>query len=239
MGVELVPVLVEGWQQGFVLPAGTTGDVRLTYEPHGVFQAALIGGLGLVGVLLVLAGLLLVGLRRRDERVVVAASAAPPGSRVSRSAPGSAVGADIAPAALVLAVVSVPLAMGVALGAATTWLPRGRKRSSTWAVLVAAVLAAAWTFSTSSAISPPVVADVLVALAVGLACGHVLSSASVAGVPNRAWDSLRAMTSTPSGAPDGADDTDRTDATVLPRSRANSSSSRSSSSGRRCGWASS
>jgi uncharacterized membrane protein len=107
--------------------------------------------------------------------VVVAASAAPPGSRVSRSAPRPRrVVLTALLAALVLAVVSVPLAMGVALGASTTWLPQGGKRSSTWAVLVAAVLAAAWTFSTSSAISPPEVADALVALAVGLACGHVL-----------------------------------------------------------------
>lgn len=174
---ELDPVLVEGWQQGFVVPAGTSGDVRLTYEAQGVFQAALIGGLGLVGALLALAALLLVGLRRRDERVVVHASAAPPGSRVSRS-PRSprrlVLAALLAALVLVLAVVSVPLAMGVALGAATTWLPRRGKRSATWAVLVAAVLAAAWTFSTSSAISPPEGADALVALAVGLACGHVL-----------------------------------------------------------------
>ena len=174
---ELVPVLVEGWQQGFVVPAGTSGDVRLTYEPQGVFQAALIGGLGLVGALLALAALLLVGLRRRDERVVVAASAAPPGSRVSRSAPRPrrlVLTTLLAALVLVLAVVSVPLAMGVALGAATTWLPRRGLRSATWAVLVSAVLAAVWTFSTSSAISPPEGADALVALAVGLACGHVL-----------------------------------------------------------------
>jgi arabinofuranan 3-O-arabinosyltransferase len=121
---ELVPVLVEGWQQGFVVPAGTSGDVRLTYGPHGAFQAALIGGLGLVGALLALATLLLVGLRRRDERVVVAASAAPTESRVSRSAPRPRrLVLTALLAALVLAVVSVPLAMGVALGAATTWLP--------------------------------------------------------------------------------------------------------------------
>ena len=119
-------------------------------------------------------------------------------------------------AALVLAVVSVPLAVGVAVGAATTWLPRrgsgryvGRARSR-------AVLAAVSTFSTSSVVIPPEGADALVALAVGLACGHVLLVRERArGVPSRAWDSLRAMTSTPTGAPDGADDTDGSTRSVL------------------------
>ncbi|MFE7031052.1 alpha-(1-_3)-arabinofuranosyltransferase [Streptomyces sp. NPDC057621] len=60
-GRELDPVRLDGWQQGWRVPAGEGGTVKLSYEPSTVYEAGLIGG-G-VGVL-VLAGLVL--FRRRS-----------------------------------------------------------------------------------------------------------------------------------------------------------------------------
>ncbi|MEU5700125.1 alpha-(1-_3)-arabinofuranosyltransferase [Streptomyces aurantiacus] len=60
-GRELNPVRLDGWQQGWRIPAGEGGTVKLSYEPSTVYEAGLIGG-G-IGVL-VLAGLVL--FRRRS-----------------------------------------------------------------------------------------------------------------------------------------------------------------------------
>ncbi|MGY1580331.1 alpha-(1-_3)-arabinofuranosyltransferase domain-containing protein [Streptomyces sp. MN13] len=55
-GRELTPVRLDGWQQGWRIPAGAGGTVRLSYEPATAYDAALIGG----GVgLAALAGLVL------------------------------------------------------------------------------------------------------------------------------------------------------------------------------------
>ncbi|UNO42226.1 alpha-(1-_3)-arabinofuranosyltransferase family protein [Streptomyces sp. MST-110588] len=48
-GRELTPVRLDGWQQGFLVPAGEGGPVRLTYEPSNVYDLGLFGGvLGIV-----------------------------------------------------------------------------------------------------------------------------------------------------------------------------------------------
>ncbi|WP_278313715.1 alpha-(1-_3)-arabinofuranosyltransferase [Lolliginicoccus levis] len=55
-GAELVPVTVNGWQQGWLVPAGTTGAVTLSYPLDSGYRLALFGGLALLvplgGVLL-------------------------------------------------------------------------------------------------------------------------------------------------------------------------------------------
>lgn len=53
-GRRLEPVTVDGWAQGWLVPAGTTGEVSLTFTPQSVFRWVLVGGL--------VAALLLVGL---------------------------------------------------------------------------------------------------------------------------------------------------------------------------------
>ncbi|WP_328771886.1 alpha-(1-_3)-arabinofuranosyltransferase [Streptomyces sp. NBC_00286] len=60
-GDELDPVRLDGWQQGWRIPAGEGGTIKLSYEPSTTYEAGLIGG-G-VGVL-ALAGLVL--FRRRS-----------------------------------------------------------------------------------------------------------------------------------------------------------------------------
>lgn len=56
-GRELTPVRIDGWQQGFLVPEGEGGTVRLEFTPARWYVAGLVGGA--VGVLL-LVGLVLV-----------------------------------------------------------------------------------------------------------------------------------------------------------------------------------
>jgi arabinofuranan 3-O-arabinosyltransferase len=53
-GARLQPVTVNGWQQGWVLPAGTAGTVTLTFGSNALYRAGLAGGLALLPVLLLL-----------------------------------------------------------------------------------------------------------------------------------------------------------------------------------------
>ncbi|MER7899176.1 alpha-(1-_3)-arabinofuranosyltransferase [Streptomyces sp. NPDC096046] len=51
-GKELTPVRLDGWQQGWRVPAGAGGDVELSYEPATTYDAALIGsGVGIAVLL--------------------------------------------------------------------------------------------------------------------------------------------------------------------------------------------
>ncbi len=54
-GSRLTPVTVNGWQQGWVLPPGTSGAVTLTFPSNVPYRAGLIGGLALLPVLALLA----------------------------------------------------------------------------------------------------------------------------------------------------------------------------------------
>jgi arabinofuranan 3-O-arabinosyltransferase len=54
-GARLQPVTVNGWQQGWVVPAGTGGTVTLTFGSNALYRAGLGGGLALLPVLALLA----------------------------------------------------------------------------------------------------------------------------------------------------------------------------------------
>lgn len=54
-GTSLTPVTVNGWQQGWVVPAGTSGTVTLSFGSNAVYRAGITGGLALLPVLLLLA----------------------------------------------------------------------------------------------------------------------------------------------------------------------------------------
>ena len=56
-GRRLEPVAVDGWQQGYVLPAGPAGRVDLVFGPGATYRTALVGGAGAVVLLAVLAAL--------------------------------------------------------------------------------------------------------------------------------------------------------------------------------------
>ena len=86
-GRRAEPVRVDGWQQGWVLPAGAQGRLTIEFEPQQAYTWLLVGGLVASGSLLVAA---LVGLvlarRRRGPRTVPAWRELPP----TRSAPTGA-----------------------------------------------------------------------------------------------------------------------------------------------------
>jgi arabinofuranan 3-O-arabinosyltransferase len=67
-GTVLRTVTVNGWQQGFVVPAGTDGTLTLRFESNGLYRAGLATGLALLPILALLA--LLPARRSRPGRSV-------------------------------------------------------------------------------------------------------------------------------------------------------------------------
>ncbi|MFD4366722.1 alpha-(1-_3)-arabinofuranosyltransferase [Rhodococcus sp. NPDC058521] len=64
-GTELTPVVVDGWQQAWVVPAGTSGTVTLDYPTDRWYRLGIFGGLALLVPLLLAA--LIPGRRTRDN----------------------------------------------------------------------------------------------------------------------------------------------------------------------------
>lgn len=56
-GVALTPVRINGWQQGWVVPAGAGGAVTLEFASNTPYRVGLFGGLALLPVLALLAWL--------------------------------------------------------------------------------------------------------------------------------------------------------------------------------------
>jgi arabinofuranan 3-O-arabinosyltransferase len=54
-GTKLTPVVVNGWQQGWVVPAGTSGAITLTFPANAYYRAGLGWGLALLPLLVLLA----------------------------------------------------------------------------------------------------------------------------------------------------------------------------------------
>ena len=169
-GEQLEPVRVDGWRQGWIVPAGAAGLVVIDFSP----QLAYLGGLaaGLVAALTLVA-LAVLGRRRHDT--LVPAPPPEPRTGAGRWLAGTAVlaglvlggwpGLVVAAAAVVLAwVVSRPLTAGVfgalaAVGAALMPWP-GRLDASTWLLVATALLAiAALAAAAAPARTPRVSAD--------------------------------------------------------------------------------
>jgi arabinofuranan 3-O-arabinosyltransferase len=56
-GATLAPVTVNGWQQGWIVPAGTSGPITLEFAANTPYRIGLFGGLALLPVLALLAWL--------------------------------------------------------------------------------------------------------------------------------------------------------------------------------------
>jgi arabinofuranan 3-O-arabinosyltransferase len=67
-GTVLAPVAVDGWQQGYVVPAGAAGTVELTFAPGPYYRIALAVGAAAVLLLLVVAAVPVRPLRERAHR---------------------------------------------------------------------------------------------------------------------------------------------------------------------------
>ena len=63
-GARLTPVAVNGWQQGWVVPAGEQGVITLTFASNDLYRAGLVVGLALLPLL---AALALWRTRRRQD----------------------------------------------------------------------------------------------------------------------------------------------------------------------------
>jgi arabinofuranan 3-O-arabinosyltransferase len=79
-GRRLTPVRLDGWEQGWAVPAGATAVIHLVYGPNHGFQLGLIVGAVLVGLLI-----LLTLVPARERRLGVAAVQLPAGPFGRRS----------------------------------------------------------------------------------------------------------------------------------------------------------
>jgi arabinofuranan 3-O-arabinosyltransferase len=115
-GTVLKPITVNGWQQGWIVPVGTSGAVALDFASNTPYRVGLFGGLALLPILLLLAFL-------PGRRAPVADDAARPW----RPGPGTTATASLAVGFLVSGVVGA-VVVGVAL--VVRYVLRARPRQS-------------------------------------------------------------------------------------------------------------
>jgi arabinofuranan 3-O-arabinosyltransferase len=106
-GTRLRPITVNGWQQGWVVPAGVAGPITLTFGSTTLYRLGLFGGLALLPVLALLA----LPCRRRRP----AASRAGPAPRSWRPGPVSGSVAVLAAGAVISGVPGI-VVIAAALG---------------------------------------------------------------------------------------------------------------------------
>jgi arabinofuranan 3-O-arabinosyltransferase len=63
---RLAPIVVDGWQQGWLVPAGADGTVQITFAPDRTYRIGLLIGLGLLAALVL--GAIVLSLRRQAWR---------------------------------------------------------------------------------------------------------------------------------------------------------------------------
>ena len=169
-GALLRPVRLDGWKQAWLLPAGTSGAITLTYRPAGVYRVAIAGGLAALALVLLLA----LGRRQTGERGGTAARKDPRRLR-ARTAAVLTVGlaAVLALAGLWLGgypgAVILPVAAGLFWAlpgygppAPSGWWPRaGSWLSGPWLLPALLLAASAWAVAgtrlTAGAVAGPAV----------------------------------------------------------------------------------
>jgi arabinofuranan 3-O-arabinosyltransferase len=115
-GIRLTPVAVNGWQQGWMVPAGTSGIITLTFAPNSLYRAGLAGGLALLPLLAMMAWW---PVRQKPGRLEPAPAARP-------WAPGPWAAVVVLTAGAVIAGVVGVVVFGAALG--LQWALRDRPR---------------------------------------------------------------------------------------------------------------
>jgi arabinofuranan 3-O-arabinosyltransferase len=169
-GKQLTSEVVDGWQQGFVVPAGAGGAVHVDFAPSTSYRIAL--GLGAAGVLALLV-LLLLDVRRPAAPVAPTAIAPPARTLV--------VGAAVL-GLLVLGALGGPVAACAALLAAVAGRRLAPERIGACAAVLigASGIVAAFSHATASG-TPGSVSDLLAALGCGLVAGTVVRRRVAAG----------------------------------------------------------
>jgi arabinofuranan 3-O-arabinosyltransferase len=189
-GQQLTPVRLDGWQQGFVVPAGAGGTITLSFRPAGAYLIALAVSVLAAVLLLALTAWSFIGRRRESGRDTGSGPAVP--HAWSPPLPATAAGASpvgngrawlgvLAVTALIF-VVGGPVALAVPVLACLAWLvwlPRspGRAAGRDWlpvlavaGMIASGLLSAAKPFGTGL-LGPfgwPAQAGALVALAAAL-----------------------------------------------------------------------
>ncbi|WP_304528900.1 alpha-(1-_3)-arabinofuranosyltransferase domain-containing protein [Blastococcus haudaquaticus] len=154
-GRPLESVVVDGWQQGYLVPAGSSGTVEVVFAADRWYRAWLLVGLALAGALVVLAA---TGPRRSSD---------PDGHRVLPAAPTRAlpVGLAVLLGAVGVVVAGIPLVVGWTAGL----VPPVRRHAT--AAGVVALVGSGVLVATSSGLAagvPGPWADTAAALGLGL-----------------------------------------------------------------------
>lgn len=131
-GARLTPIAVNGWQQGWLVPAGDPGVITLSFASNSLYRAGLAVGLALLPVLALLA------CWRTRKRGTQDPPARPWRPGAWAAVPALAAGAVIAGAAGV-AVLGVALGLRYALGA-RRWARLGMAGSAGGLILAGAAL---------------------------------------------------------------------------------------------------
>ena len=151
-GNRLAPVEIDGWMQGWRLPAGTTGVVRLHFAPQTPYLVGLFGGLLLAAGVVLLAAVTLLRRRRWRDRPMLAEVPSEPRAAY-------AVGLLV-----LLAVISVPALVG-GLAALAARRRAGWTLAAVGLMLVVAIVLGA--IGLQQSLAAPEAANVLAALGVG------------------------------------------------------------------------
>ena len=186
-GTPLDPLRVDGWQQGFVVPAGAGGTIHLVFEPDSAYRRALFVG-GVVALLLVVgaAASAAADLRGRGRLIDVRTSRhASPGGPPAEWTARRRWRAGLLYAGFVAACVVLG-GIAATVGAAAWAWPWVRKQVGVVAGVALAVGALGqvlWVLTGGSAASPPVLVDLAVGASVTVL---VARSFRVPGPWNRA-----------------------------------------------------
>ena len=179
-GRRLTPVLVSGWQQGWIVPEGSEPrNVTMNFAPAMPYQVSLfVGGVGALAVLVAAALLMMRG--RRDGLLQSGSLRLRPVGYAAVHRPRRPLPMDVA----AIAVIAAALFGGgfVALGAAVALVTPWKWRQVQRAAAVLLVLFASLLWSVAGFGDAAAAANVLAALAVGLLLGHVTRS-TVGGGP--------------------------------------------------------
>jgi arabinofuranan 3-O-arabinosyltransferase len=181
-GRTLQPVQLDGWKQGWLLPAGTHGLVTLRYGPQSSYSVALLGGLAAAFVVMIVA---LVPLRRRRLAGPAGQAAAaahsqpgPPGRRApSLRWPGRQPDSRVSFVVLMLAGVAVTPIFGLWIGG----YPGAILLPASMVVFVGAIALRPANRIARAVAHPAVVAGLLVAASASQALGNHLSQTGSAG----------------------------------------------------------
>jgi arabinofuranan 3-O-arabinosyltransferase len=207
-GTELRPVRLDGWKQGWVVPAGTHGVVRLAYEPDRAQRVSVPGGLALLPVLLLLA--LWPSRRRRPDFGPLPAGLGWPAWAAIAAAAG--LGGLIS--GLPGAAVALPVALACGW-ARTRDAAYARVLASPWvpAVLMLAgtgcLIASVWPEITGNPAAPSGALDSLVPQLLGLAVvGRLAVELWRPGARRRTGGAIRLNWAAPDRRPPGSDPSD-------------------------------